>query len=151
MNHQMMNIPISSWHTSVSVSPRFIATLREATRCSSGLLNKVDLRKVIFLDNQSTVNLFCNLSLVTDVKAIEGKPMQLLSNAGSMTVKKMATIPNFQDRVWYSSQAVTNILYLVIIKQQYRVTYDSWEDSFVVYCQDHGLDDIIFKLHPCHC
>ena len=55
---------------------------------------------------------------------------------------------NFHQAVWYSSKAITNILSLASLWDQYQVTYDSLDNCFVIHGQEFGTPDILFKLHP---
>ena len=45
--------------------------------------------------------------------------------------------------VWYSKQAVTNILSLKFVGEIYHVTYDSNDGSFVVHRDQHGMPDLV--------
>ena len=51
---------------------------------SKGKLRDLDLRKVVLLDNQSTIPLFCNKQLVKNIRKAK-KLMTLKSNGGSMS------------------------------------------------------------------
>ena len=51
--------------------------------------SKLDLTQVILLDNQSTMDLFCNESLVSTMFDSK-KPMRLKSNGGTMQVTHKA-------------------------------------------------------------
>ena len=42
---------------------------------------RLDLRIVVLLDNKSTMNLFCNLNLVEDIKKVKGA-LSIHSNGG---------------------------------------------------------------------
>ena len=72
----------------------------------------------------------------------------LQSNGDSLRFHKTAIFTELGFEVWYSSSAITNILSLAVIQQQYPVTYNS-EDvtEFVVHCGKHGLIDMIFRMH----
>lgn len=64
-----------------------------------------------------------------------------------MKINKVATLPDFQKPVWFSTRAITNILSLKSVDKQYHVTYDSNDQCFVVHRQDVGMPDIIFQMH----
>ena len=71
--------------------------------------SKLDLTQVILLDNQSTMDLFCNESLVS--MTYESKtPMRPKSNDGKMKVNHKATINGYERPVWFSKDAITNII-----------------------------------------
>ena len=63
------------------------------------------------------MDLFCNRQLVNKVSKADTK-MRLQSNGGSMTVNHQATIDGYDHKVWFSKNAITNILELTnLIKQ----------------------------------
>jgi hypothetical protein len=64
-----------------------------------------------------------------------------------MTVRQQATIRGYEQKVWYSERAITNILALSNVFKQYRVTYDSDEQMFIVHRQPHGLPNMEFRMH----
>jgi hypothetical protein len=105
----------------------------------------LDLKQVILLDSQSTIDLFCNKTLVD--KTYKSKDsMRLKTNAGTMLVSQKASIPGYTKRVWFSSRAITNIVALNNLIQQYRVTYDSNELMFVVH-REPQKPNMEFKMH----
>ena len=62
------------------------------------VFNKLDLREIILLDNQSTTDLFYNKKLVR--KTFKSKSaMRLKSNGGSMLVTRKAIIPGYRQSV----------------------------------------------------
>jgi uncharacterized protein YodC (DUF2158 family) len=78
---------------------------------------QLDLKKVILLDSQSTMNLICDPALVESTFK-SSHNMQLKSNGEMMEVKKQAIMPGFYMHVWYNKKAITNILSLSnMIKQ----------------------------------
>jgi hypothetical protein len=81
------------------------------------------LRKMILLDNQSTVNLFCNRKLVSRVWE-PAKSMTVYGNGGSLATTMKAHVMNYGE-IWYDTRAITNILSLINVRKQIRATYDS--------------------------
>ena len=104
----------------------------------------LDLREITLLDNQSTVDLFCNPDLVEKTRNSRSK-MQLRSNGGGMRVKKKATKRGYKKEVWFSTQAATNTLSLANLTKQFRATYDSNDEEFVVHRDDEP--NTVFRMH----
>ncbi|MGL6130279.1 MAG: hypothetical protein ACRCZ9_01525, partial [Fusobacteriaceae bacterium] len=113
---------------------------------SVGMLDDLDLRKVILLDNQSTMSLFCNKKMVYNIRASDEK-MTLQSNGGSMTVHMIADVGEDAKPVWFSEKAITNILSLKDVVERYAVSYNSNESAFIVHRDNRGLPDMLFKMH----
>ena len=107
-----------------------------------GKLSDMNLREVIILDNQSTMSLFCNRRMVTNVLSLT-EPLSLRSNGGTLDVGQTAMIGQSTE-VWFSKKAITNILSLKDVIKCYRVNYDSYEGAFIVWREDNGL---IFRMH----
>ena len=98
------------------------------------------------MDSQSTVDIFCNKKLVNNIyKADNGMTMR--SNGGTMKVTKKASVRGYHKDVWFNSKAITNILSLKNLQQQYRVTYDSVDQEFVVHRENHNKSNMKFKMH----
>ena len=107
------------------------------------------MRKVILLDNESTTHLFCNSNLVEGIHTVKNS-MTVKGNGGKLKTKQQAVDKALQQKVWFSSEAVTNILSLALVAKLLKVTYDSSKSTdFVVHREEHGLPNMVFKLHPC--
>ena len=111
-----------------------------------GTTVQLNLQNVILLDSQSTMDLFCNKRLVNHIYKSK-RPMKLQSNGGTMLIKHKASITGYEGDVWYSKNAITNIIALSNLIKQYQVTYDSNDKMFVVHRQQQGKPDMEFRQH----
>ena len=103
-----------------------------------------ELTKLILLDNQSTVDLFADAKLLSDIHTI-GTTMTVETNGGTLETSQKGFLKG-HGWVWYHPDAITNILSLKNVKRKYRVTFDSEKDDcFVVHKPDR---QILFREHP---
>jgi Zinc knuckle len=85
----------------------------------------------ILLDNQSTIDVFCNKHLLADVHRSD-KLMSIHCNAGVVTTSDIGTLPGYGD-VWYHSTGIANILSLSRVRQNgFDVAYDNTKNCFIV-------------------
>jgi hypothetical protein len=109
---------------------------------------KIDLREVILLESQSTMDLLCNAALVSKTcKSTTSTRLKI--NGGTMVVTRKATMPGYNKDVWFSTRAITNIIALSNFIQQYRVTYDSDDKMCVVHRESQGKPNMEFCMHTC--
>ncbi len=64
-----------------------------------------------------------------------------------MIVHHIADVADYDEPVWFSKKAIANIFALKNIKKQYKVTYDSKEESFLVHREGTRLPNLLFKEH----
>jgi hypothetical protein len=92
----------------------------------------LDLREIILLDSQSTMDLFCNQALIgNSFKA--NTSMHLQSNGRTMMVMLQACVPGYHKPIWFKKSTITNIITLKNLIQQYCVMYNSVDKTFVVH------------------
>jgi hypothetical protein len=75
--------------------------------------------------------------------------MRLKSNGGTMVVTWRDTLPGYNKDVWFSTRAITNIIALSNLIQQYRITYDSDDKMCVVHRESQGKPNMEFRMHKC--
>jgi hypothetical protein len=109
-------------------------------------LQGFDLREVVLLNNQSTVDIFCNKKFVSNIQ-LAPEPLTLKSNGGELIVYHIANVADYDEPVWFSKKAIANIFTLKIMKKQYKVRYDSSEEFFLVHRKAAGLPNLLFKEH----
>jgi hypothetical protein len=109
---------------------------------------KIDLREVILLDSQSTMDIFCNVALVSKTHK-STTSMRLKRKGGTMSVTWKANMPGYNKDVWFSTRAITNIITLSNLIQQYRVTYASYNKMFVLHRESQGKPNMEFRMHKC--
>ena len=106
----------------------------------------LDLRNVILLDSQSTMDLFCNPNLINKIRKSKSM-MKLQSNGGRIVVNQKATMSGYHAKAWFSRKAIANIFALSNLIKQYHVTYDSKDQMFVVHREDQNKPNMEFKMH----
>ena len=106
----------------------------------------LDLTKVILLDIQSTIDLFCNPELTSKIMP-SAQSSTVLGNGGTLEVHQKLTTPGYETDFWYDSKAITNILSLANMSKQYRVTYDRKDKAFIIHRHKVKLPNMVFHEH----
>ena len=98
------------------------------------------------MDSQYTMDLFCNPSLVTKTFN-SSSSMQININSVTIVVTYKAKMAGYHKTIWFSKRAITNIIALINIIQQYQVTYDSEENMFIFHLEAEDKSNMEFRMH----
>jgi hypothetical protein len=85
----------------------------------------------MLLDNQSSIDLFCNAKLLTTIRRSDTR-MNVRCNAGQRATNMVRDLPGY-GTVWYDPNCIANILSLKRVADKYHVAFDSKHGgSFIV-------------------
>ena len=90
----------------------------------------------LLLDSQSTHHVFSNASLLDNIRQVD-RSLRIHTQAGTVTTNWVGDFRGF-GTVWYCKGGIANILSLAMVKNKYRVTYDSNENNAFVIHKDDG-------------
>jgi hypothetical protein len=93
----------------------------------------------VLLNNQSTVNIFCNKTLLKDIKDTNCC-MQVRCNAGWTITKRIGCLTGYPGEVWYNPDGVANILSLTDAEKYFRIRYDSHPAKALVVEKPDGTE-----------
>ena len=83
----------------------------QTSGCNVGIKTKLNLREVILMESQSTMDLFCNRALAENNTKSKTK-IRLKRNDGTMTVSHQSMANCHHKNVWFSEYTITNIVAL---------------------------------------
>ena len=86
----------------------------DGSRGHAFAFRSTSLKRHVLLDNQSSEHVFCDPSLVVNIRK-GGRQLSLESNGGCLPISDVADIEGFSEPVWFSTKAITNILSLSVV------------------------------------
>ena len=94
----------------------------------------------ILLDSESTISIFNNAEMVSNIRHCGNKKgLTLLTNGGKQVSTLIADYPGF-GTVWFNPLSLANILSLAAVRKLFRVTMDSTvEASLAVHRSDGSI------------
>jgi hypothetical protein len=96
----------------------------------------------ILLDNQSTVDMFANASLLRNIRKATST-MKILCNAGVAMTNLIGELPGY-GTVWYNKDSIANILSLARVKKKFQVMFDSGNHNGFIVHKANG-EQTVFK------
>ena len=64
-----------------------------------------------------------------------------------MVIYHKAVVAGYIKDVWFDKNAIPNIFALNNLIQQYRVTYDSLDQIFIVHREENKKPNMHFRMH----
>ena len=109
-------------------------------------------KKWLSLDSQSTVDLFFNASLLTNIRT-KHFHLDIFCNAGNTKTNVIGKLEEYGD-VWLYSNGILNILYIHCVAEHFHITCDSYVGNcFTVWKQNFCPRKLIpgpCKLYFCN-
>jgi len=90
----------------------------------------------ILLDSQSTVDVFSNNKLITNIRESK-RVLTLHCNAGKVSVTQKGDLRGF-GTVWYYPDGIANILSIYNIQKKHRITFDSDDGTGLTVHKEDG-------------
>jgi hypothetical protein len=91
----------------------------------------------VLLDNQSTLDVFSNPSLLENIRSELGS-MTIHCNAGTTKTNLVGDLPGY-GQVWYNPNGISNILSLLrVTRSGYQVTFDSAKGNGFILLKPDG-------------
>ena len=100
----------------------------------SSFVQADEMHWCVLLDNQSTASIYCNESLVKNIHEVDDQ-LVMGTNGGKLRTSLKAEVPGYGE-VWYSKDAITNILSFAEVQDKYQVGYSSDKEAFIVKVTD---------------
>ena len=90
----------------------------------------------IILDNQSTVSIFCDCTLLKKIRRVSGH-MNIHCNTGIASTNWVGYVEEF-GTVWHHKEGIANILSLAKVQEKYHVKYASQDGNALLAVKPYG-------------
>jgi len=121
-----------------------VSNVQDARSGYSFAVKKQSIRQQLLLDSCSSTHIMCNPAFVTNIREA-GRTVSLKSNGSTLTINKIADFKGFEEEVWFSTDAMTNILSFALVRAEYNISYDG--EAFIVHRSDNRYNDMVFIPH----
>ena len=103
-------------------------------------IDKIKLKNVLSLDNQSTVDFVCNPVFFKNTRQVSNF-MTVIGNGGKLSTNKKANLEGY-GQVWFNERAIPNILSLknILQKKGFRVSYGNVGNKGFTIRKPNGKD-----------
>ena len=64
-----------------------------------------------------------------------------------MLITNKAYVAGYKPHVWFDQKYTTNLISLKDIINKYYVAYNSLYDMFIVHREEHGKNNMHFRMH----
>ena len=110
------------------------------------LTDQLDLNNFILFYNHSTLDIFCNKKLTSNINKSD-KNISAQGNGGTLAINYKATMPGYNYDTWYIKYAIANSISMKNMIRQHRVTYESDNKIFTVHWEAYTLPDMDFRMN----
>ncbi|MEM7385683.1 MAG: hypothetical protein AAF514_12125, partial [Verrucomicrobiota bacterium] len=94
------------------------------------------MNKSVILDTRLTFSAVNDETLLTGVEKTKDI-IRMETNVGSRILDTQGTMPGMTQKVWLDKKSIANIFSFKNVKNDYRVTYDSFvEDAFILHMKN---------------
>ena len=73
--------------------------------------------------------------------------MKVQGNGDTLVFTRSTEMPGYKQDLWFIKDAITEIIALKNLINQYRVTYDSIDQLFMVHSYDQEKPNMELKMH----
>ena len=92
------------------------------------------------------MDIFYNTMLIENIyKAMKNIPLK--RNGGKMLITHKAQVDCYKTHVWFDQKYITDLIDLKNIIKQYRVSYDILDEILIDHQEEHGMNNMHFRMH----
>ena len=92
------------------------------------------------------MDIFCNPKLVGNIYESK-KKLRLQSNGGKILITHKAQVAGYNTNLWFKQKSITNFIALHNLTRRYQFTYNSLDEIFIVFQEEHVKNNIHFRMY----